>query len=175
MTPDIDPRASDRPTGISAEAAMRAAAIARKHRLWSSAPSTAEKPSSVRPVSPFTRIRLEREAAKKGARPPVNLISPPSWRMLYRLVSLKYGISVEVMLSDSRQADVVTARHAAVFLLYTHTGMSMPQIGKLIGRDHTSILNSIRVVESNRPDNRRRAKKRYPKSAARAARKGQAK
>jgi chromosomal replication initiation ATPase DnaA len=42
--------------------------------------------------------------------------------------------------------DVVRARHVAAWLL-REAGRSYPEIGKALGRDHTTAINSVRRVE----------------------------
>ncbi len=61
-------------------------------------------------------------------------------------VSQKYGVSIEDLKSSKRTKHIAHARHVAVYLLRELTDMSLPQLGKYFGRDHTTILNSHKTV-----------------------------
>lgn len=63
-------------------------------------------------------------------------------------VGLAHGVSREDMLSRRRQARLVFARKIAIYRIRRETSLSLPQIGRLMGRrDHTSILFCVRWVE----------------------------
>jgi hypothetical protein len=51
------------------------------------------------------------------------------------------------MLSGQRRADLVRARHAAMWLA-VQTGASLPVTGRAFHRDHTSILHAVRKVDA---------------------------
>lgn len=59
-----------------------------------------------------------------------------------------YGVDVDEVLSTSRNDRVVRARQAACWLLRGH-GMSLPEIGKAIGRDHTTVLHAVRKIDAD--------------------------
>jgi chromosomal replication initiator protein len=64
-------------------------------------------------------------------------------------VSRAFGISREELVGPGRTATPVQARQVAIFLTRELTDLSLPQIGRLYGgRDHSTILNSIRRVEA---------------------------
>lgn len=64
-----------------------------------------------------------------------------------RTVSLFSGIAMELFDSPVRKIEVVSARHVAMFIVYQKAGWSMPFVGRMFGgRDHTSVLNALRVV-----------------------------
>ena len=64
-------------------------------------------------------------------------------------VSRHYGISVEELKGRARTKDIASTRHTAIYLIRTLTGMSLPAIGKLFGRDHTTILSSLDAIEKD--------------------------
>jgi len=39
------------------------------------------------------------------------------------------------------------ARHVAIYLIRKLTNLSLPDIGKEFGRDHTTVLHSIKKIE----------------------------
>lgn len=65
------------------------------------------------------------------------------------LTARHYLTDAEVLASPKRDQKTVTARHVAIFLTREMTNLSLPQIGALYGdRDHSTILNSIKQIES---------------------------
>lgn len=61
-----------------------------------------------------------------------------------------FGISRAELVGSSRAATPLRARQVAIFLTRDLTDLSLPQIGRLYGgRDHTTVLNSLRRVEAS--------------------------
>lgn len=54
------------------------------------------------------------------------------------------------ILGRSRLKTVAKARHAAWWLCRRTTDLSYPQLGKLFGRDHTTIINGVMRAEVER-------------------------
>jgi chromosomal replication initiator protein len=64
-----------------------------------------------------------------------------------------YGISRAELVGSSRAATPLRARQVAIFLTRELTELSLPQIGRLYGgRDHSTVLNSLRRVEAGLAD-----------------------
>ena len=60
-----------------------------------------------------------------------------------------FGISRAELVGSSRAATPLRARQVAIFLTRELTDLSLPQIGRLYGgRDHSTILNSLRRIEA---------------------------
>lgn len=59
-----------------------------------------------------------------------------------------YGVGLEEVLSDSRDARVVKARQAACWLLRGY-GLSFPRIATIVGRDHTTVMYAVRKVDAD--------------------------
>ncbi len=65
-------------------------------------------------------------------------------------VAERFGISRAELVGSSRAATPLRARQVAIFLTRDLTDLSLPQIGRLYGgRDHTTVLNSLRRVEAS--------------------------
>lgn len=65
-------------------------------------------------------------------------------------VAEAFGISRAELVGTSRAARPLRARQVAIFLTREMTDLSLPQIGRLYGgRDHSTVLNSLRRVESS--------------------------
>jgi chromosomal replication initiator protein len=61
-----------------------------------------------------------------------------------------FGISRAELVGSSRAAIPLRARQVAIFLTRELTDLSLPQIGRLYGgRDHSTVLNSLRRVEAS--------------------------
>lgn len=64
-------------------------------------------------------------------------------------VAESFGISRAELVGSTRAATPVRARQVAIYLTRELTDLSLPQIGRLFGgRDHSTVLNSIRRVEA---------------------------
>jgi chromosomal replication initiator protein len=64
-------------------------------------------------------------------------------------VATAFGISRAELVGSTRAATPVRARQVAIFLTRELTDLSLPQIGRLYGgRDHSTVLNSVRRVEA---------------------------
>lgn len=63
-------------------------------------------------------------------------------------IASEYGISVGEMLSRCREPDVDRARRHAMAVLRWSTNWSFPVIGKIFGRDHTTVMHAIRKYEA---------------------------
>jgi len=98
-------------------------------------------PPEKKEVEPLTR---KLPSAQK--RLPLDMLAPCSWRFLLKLAAVRNGIPESYILGKSRKRTIAKARHDAIGLVYQHTQMSMPGVGKCFGRDHTTILNSLRQV-----------------------------
>jgi chromosomal replication initiator protein len=63
-------------------------------------------------------------------------------------ISKRYNISVEDIKGKKRTTEIALARHIAVFVIRSATTLSLKNIAKIFGRDHTTLLSSIDVVKS---------------------------
>ena len=64
-------------------------------------------------------------------------------------ISKKYHITPEEIKGKKRTKDVAMARHVAVYVIRKATDMSLQSIAKIFGRDHTTMMASIDVVEND--------------------------
>jgi chromosomal replication initiator protein len=68
---------------------------------------------------------------------------------IQREVSKAFGISRAELVGSTRAATPLRARQVAIYLTRELTDLSLPQIGRLYGgRDHSTVLNSIRRLEA---------------------------
>lgn len=55
----------------------------------------------------------------------------------------KYNLTSEQLIGHSRFKQLILARHEAFYLLQ-RKGLSTPQIGRLMNRDHSTVIYGIR-------------------------------
>lgn len=70
--------------------------------------------------------------------------------MIVALVAEKENVIEHLIMSDRRNASISHARQVAFYLIYTLTNYSMPAIGRMFSKDHTTILHGIRKIEAKR-------------------------
>ncbi len=78
-----------------------------------------------------------------GGAEPVNVTVDKIFTAVYK----KYGIKKEDIIGERRTKDIAQARHIAIYLIRQITDMSFPGIGKILNRNHATIISSIETVE----------------------------
>ncbi len=71
-----------------------------------------------------------------------------SAEMICDLVSSQFNVSIGDMRSRSRKKVVTFPRQVAMYLARKYTDSSLADIGKVLHRDHSTVLHSIKVVSS---------------------------
>ena len=62
-------------------------------------------------------------------------------------VAAKHDLKAEEILGEGKSRPIVTARWEAILLVHrTNPGWSLPKLGRIFKRDHTSILNALRQM-----------------------------
>ena len=64
-------------------------------------------------------------------------------------VSRKYGVSEDDIRSKKKSENIANARHICVYIIRRMTDLSLPSIGKIFSRDHSTVLSSINKVDLN--------------------------
>ena len=59
----------------------------------------------------------------------------------------KYGVKKEDLISTKRTKEIALARHITIYVIREVTEMSLPNIGKIFNRDHSTIISSIETIE----------------------------
>lgn len=78
-----------------------------------------------------------------GGAEPVSVTVDKVFATVYK----KYGVSKEDIVGIRRTKEVANARHITAYLIRTITEMSFQNIGKILGRDYSTVIASIEVVE----------------------------
>jgi chromosomal replication initiator protein len=96
---------------------------------------------TARPLSPELVDAVIPKTVRGAEQAPVELIQ--------QRVSKAFGISRAELVGTTRAALPLSARQVAIYLTRELTDLSLPQIGRLYGgRDHSTVLNSIRRAEA---------------------------
>ncbi len=66
---------------------------------------------------------------------------------IFAAVYKKYSIKREEIISGKRTKEIANARHVTVYIIRSATDMSLPNIGKLIDRDHSTVMSSLDTIE----------------------------
>lgn len=61
-------------------------------------------------------------------------------------VSEYYGIPADDIKSKRRTKEIAQARHVSIYIINRVTTMTLDNIGKIFGRDHSTVLSSINVI-----------------------------
>ena len=86
----------------------------------------------------------------------VKSISPglnPTPPMIIQTVSNFYSVPVDQIMSDRRSKDTVQPRQMAMYLVRKMMNYSLPEIGKVFGRDHTTVMHACDKIDSDRKKN----------------------
>lgn len=78
------------------------------------------------------------------------VVRPKSVVAILDTVGAHFGLSWEELIGPRRTAYLANARHVAAWLM-RQSGLSLEEIGRALGgRDHTTMLHSIRQIEELR-------------------------
>jgi len=75
-----------------------------------------------------------------------NALTQNAYEYYSRQVSALTGVSIEQIKGKSRVTDIVNARHMVSYLMAKNHGFTWKAIGDAVGRDHSTIINSVEVV-----------------------------
>lgn len=86
---------------------------------------------------PVPRIRARRSASKMTV-----ITDPDAFAWVLREVIAKHGTTIKDVLSRSHFKEHVVARHEVMRRCRFELGMSYPQIGRKLNRDHSSVYGA---------------------------------
>ena len=96
-----------------------------------------------------------REITKESIDQVIAIVDPgniPNDAMVEKIllhISKKYGITVEDIKSKKKTDSIANARHVAIYVIRRLTDLSFKDIGKIFGRDHSTIIASVNKVDIN--------------------------
>jgi chromosomal replication initiator protein len=68
-------------------------------------------------------------------------------RSIIDAVASAYAVDLKDLLGSSRVKGLVTPRHVSMWLIRRHTQLSSPEIGRLFGKDHSTVLHACGKVD----------------------------
>ena len=102
-------------------------------------------------ISSFSGIEISKETIDNviSIVDPGNIPNDAMVEKILKQVSKKHGISVEDIKSKKKTDSIATARHISIYIIRKLTDLSLKEIGKVFGRDHSTVISSINKVELN--------------------------
>lgn len=146
----------------SSAAELMAAAAERRKRLA----NPARKPRNPVPQLTYSREAEERARAKAEALKPlwkkeairfdqhVRDYAPyrsghgRDWRAFIALRAADFSLTYQEVVSRSRAKAIVHARAVIMYEIHETGLKSLPEIGRMFGRDHTSVLFAVRKIKA---------------------------
>lgn len=72
--------------------------------------------------------------------------TPKSYQQILALVSQVSNLTTEEIMGTSRQADIVGGRQLAMYCCKEFLKLSLPAVGKIFKRDHTTIMHAVKKI-----------------------------
>lgn len=111
---------------------------------------TQERRSLIRRVAPKLEQDRERifQVTENSEKEPASEGVQPAFiaEQVLKLVANAYGVTAEDILGHTRVSSVIRPRQVLMYLLHSDLGMSYPNAGEFLGRDHSTIMHSYRKV-----------------------------
>lgn len=117
---------------------------------------------SVRPIGHQVQVQTTTHTEKQTANMKMldvkNVEAPPKRltcgraRAIQRHVAARHGVTHAEMLSRTRIASIVSARHVAIYLTRHLTPQSSSEIGRRFKIDHSTVLHAIKLVKRRMQD-----------------------
>ena len=63
-------------------------------------------------------------------------------------VSFTFGVTAEQLKSERRDANINNARQAAMYIIREITDLSQDEVGKVFGRNHSTVNSSLKNVQN---------------------------
>lgn len=125
-------------------------------RLYPQRPRVVERPP--KPARKRPPIIYRRDLIATIYEHPIGPVIPPGVRRrvlareIISAICETHGVSVDQVLGDSHKPHLVRIRAIIAHVLHGERGLSKAAIGRLMDRDHTSIINLLRT---RKPDGTR--------------------
>jgi len=70
-------------------------------------------------------------------------------KRIISLVSKRYGVAEDDIFGRKRQQKICHARNVSIYIIKKSTDLSYPSIGKMFGRDHSTIISSYDAIKGD--------------------------
>lgn len=100
-------------------------------------------------ISFLSQIKITKDTVKTllaeilGSSEPISVTIDKIFACVYN----RFGVKREEIVGQKRTKDIANARHIAIYLIRNITEMSLPNIGRIFNRDHSTIMSSIETVQ----------------------------
>ena len=95
------------------------------------------------------------EITKESINDIISIVDPgniPNDAMVEKILShtsKKYGVSLEDLKSKKKTNSIAEARHIAIYIIRNLTDLSFKDIGRIFGRDYSTIISSVNKININ--------------------------
>lgn len=93
---------------------------------------------------PGREKELARRALKAEHRAARNADQDAAWQRVLAELYTATGSSEEFIMSDCKWREAAEPRHVAYYVLRNVAGISWPHIGRIFGRDHSTVIHGAR-------------------------------
>ena len=66
--------------------------------------------------------------------------------IIFNTVCYSYNVKMQAVRGKNRQANIREARQLVAYFIREYTDLSLPNVGYMINRDHSTVIHSIKVV-----------------------------
>lgn len=91
-------------------------------------------------------LNMVNDAIKDVLRDDPEIMVTPT--LIINEVAKFYGIEPDTIRSVSRKKETLIPRQVAMYIIREKTGLSLPEIGREFGKDHTTIMNAVNKIEA---------------------------
>lgn len=77
----------------------------------------------------------------------------PTAELILEETASFYNIEADKILGNTKTKDIILPRQIAMYLIRDLTELSFPEIGRFMGRDHTTVMHSIKKIEKTCTEN----------------------
>ena len=105
----------------------------------------------IKAVTSFSGQQVTKELVDQA----ISIIDPgniPTDALIERILNVvcrHYGITEESIKSKNRTDTIANARHTAIYIIRELTSLTYSEVGKIFGRNHTTVIASINKVSTN--------------------------
>jgi Domain of unknown function (DUF4158)/Bacterial dnaA protein helix-turn-helix len=100
------------------------------------------------PFPPLLKLVVQTRICPGCGRPVYERLSAAPIERVIEIVGKFYGVGKADLLGADRTQHVAMVRHVAMYLARTYCRLSYPELGGVFGRDHSSVIHAVRMIES---------------------------
>lgn len=103
-------------------------------------------------ISSLASVPITLDMCRRAVADIVNGVepSPVTVERIFKVVAENYGVAIDDIKGQKRNANIAMARHMCIYLVRQNTNLSLEDIGKRFDRDHSTVISSIRRIEEDK-------------------------